>query len=139
MNNIFHDYLDKFVIIYLDDILIYSKTKKEHIQHLQTVLEILRKHKLYAKWKKCDIIQQYVEYLGHFISADGISVDQRKIAAIRDWPAPTNVSELRSFLGLASYYRKFVKGFLATVLSLTALLHKDQKYKWFITAQQAFK
>src|SRR5579884_52931 len=75
INNIFHDYLDKFVIIYLDDILIYSKTKKEHIQYLQTVLEILHKHKLYAKWKKYDIIQQYIEYLGHFISADGISVD----------------------------------------------------------------
>jgi len=139
MNNIFQQYLDKFVIIYLDDILIYSKTKEEHLQHLKTVLKVLQDNKLYVKLKKCELIKQYVEYLGHFISADGISVDQRKITVIKDWPKPTNISELRSFLGLASYYRKFVQGFSAIASPLTKLLHKDQEYNWQEAEQQAFE
>jgi len=104
MNNVFREYLDKFVIIYLDDILVYSKTKDEHVQHLRNVLSKLREHKLYAKIVKCEIMKNVVEYLGHFISDQGISVDKRKIEAVRNWPTPSNVSELRSFLGLASYY-----------------------------------
>src|SRR5438552_5955912 len=128
MNNIFYDYLDKFVIVYLDDILIYSKTKEEHLKHLRTILETLRKHKLYAKDIKCELIKQYVEYTGHFISEKEITVDPRKINTIRNWPAPTNVSEIRSFLGLASYCRKFVKEFSAIASPLTVLLHKDKSY-----------
>src|SRR6266576_1190452 len=97
MNNIFHDYLDKFVIVYLDDILIYSKTKEEHLKHLRTILETLKKHKLHAKDTKCELIKQCVKYTGYFIFEKGITVVPRKINTIRDWSAPTNVSEVRSF------------------------------------------
>ena len=138
MNDIFREHLDDFVIIYLDDILIYSKTKEEHLQHVRLVLKTLRKHHLYAKAKKCELIRRKVEYTGHYISADGIAVDPRNITTIRDWPAPTNPSEVRSFLGLASYYRKFVQGFSATATPLTALLHKDKKFQWTTPEQVAF-
>ena len=138
MNDIFREYLDKFVIVYLDDILIYSRTKEEHLEHVRIVLSTLRKHKLYAKAKKCEFVQTKVEYTGHFISNEGISVDPRKIETIKKWPAPTNVSEVRSFLGLASYYRKFVKKFSAIATPLTALLHKDLKFEWSKEAQKAF-
>ena len=138
MNDIFREYLDKFVVVYLDDILIYSRTKEEHLQHVRIVLSTLRKHKLYAKLKKCELAQQQVEYTGHFISGEGISVDPRKVDTIKNWPAPTNVSEVRSFLGLASYYRKFVEKFSAIATPMTALLHKDQKFEWSTEAQKAF-
>jgi hypothetical protein len=138
MNDIFREYLDKFVIVYLDDILIYSKTKEEHMQHLHKVLNTLREHKLYAKIKKCELVQEKVEYTGHFISKDGIAVDPRKIDTIKNWPAPTNVSEVRSFLGLASYYRKFVEKFSTVATPLTALLHKDNEFEWNEKAQEAF-
>ena len=139
MNDIFRKYLDQFVVIYLDDILIYSKTEKEHIIHVRKVLDILRQHKLYAKISKCEFFKEQVEYLGHFISKDGISVDKRKIEVIQNWPIPTNISELRSFLGLASYYRKFVPNFSTIASSLTQLLHKDQKYQWKDEHEKAFK
>jgi hypothetical protein len=128
MNNIFQPYLDKFVVVYLDDILIYSKTKEQHLQHVRTILNTLREHQLYAKVTKCELIKQCVEYTGHFISEQEITVDPRKIDTIRNWPPPTNVSELRSFLGLASYYRKFVEGFSVITSPLTVLLHKDTPY-----------
>ena len=113
----------------MDDILIYSKTKEEHLKHVHIILETLRKHQLYAKLAKCEFIKQHVEYTEHFISEQGITIDSRKIDTIHNWPTPTNISELRSFLGLASYYKKFVKGFSAIASPLTALLHKDQSYK----------
>src|SRR5271163_2641241 len=138
MNDIFRKYLDDFVIVYLDDILIYSKTKEEHLQHVRLVLETLRKHQLYAKANKCELVRQKVEYTGHYISKEGITVDPRKITTIKDWPAPTNVSEVRSFLGLASYYRKFVQGFSAIAIPLTALLHKDKTFQWTTPEQTAF-
>ena len=139
MNNVFHEYLDKFVIIYLDDILIYSKSKEEHLQYLRQVLMILRQHKLYAKMKKCEIMQMRVEYLGHFISQDSISVDNRKIDVIRQWPTPTNTSDVRSFLGIASYYRKFVKYFTTIAMPLTDLLHKDNVFRWQNAEQEVFE
>ena len=130
--------LNKFVIVYLDDILIYSRTKEEHLQHVRTVLSTLRKHKLYDKLKKCELAQQQVEYTGYFISGKGISVNPRKVYTTKKWPAPTNVSEVRSFLGLASYYRKFVEKFSAIATPLTALLHKNHKFEWSKEAQKAF-
>src|SRR4051812_7734578 len=139
MNDIFRKYLDNFVVVYLDDILIYSKTKEEHLKHLQTVLATLRKHHLYAKAKKCELLRTKVEYTRHYISEEGITIDPRKITTIQNWPAPTNASEVRSFLGQASYYRKFVQGFSATATPLTALLHKDLKFQWNTPEQTAFE
>jgi hypothetical protein len=139
MNDIFREYLDQFVVIYLDDILIYSKTKEEHLKHVRLVLEKLKEHHLYGKMSKCEFMKTKVEYLGHYISAEGISVDQRKVDAIKSWPTPTNISELRSFLGLATYYRKFVKDFSAIATPLTALLHKDKPYNWEKEQQSAFE
>ena len=138
MNDIFREYLDQFVIVYLDDILIYSKTKGEHFQHVKKVLGKLREHRLFGKISKCEFFKDEVEYLGHYISSKGISVDQHKIDAVKTWPIPTNISELRSFLGLASYYRKFVKDFSAIASPLTQLLHKDKPYLWEKDQQTAF-
>ena len=139
MNDIFQEYLDDFVIVYLDDILIYSRTKADHEKHLRAVLTTLRDHCLYAKARKCELFQIKVEYTRHYISDEEITVAPRKIATIKDWPVPTNVPEVRSFLGLASYYRKFVQGFSATATPLTALLHKDTTFHWDAPEQQAFE
>ena len=99
------------------------------IKYIHIILETLRKHQLYAKLSKCKFIKQCVEYTRYFISEQGITIDSRKIDTIHNWPTSTNISELRSFFGLASYYRKFVKGFSAIASPLIALLHKDQSYK----------
>ena len=99
------------MIVFIDDILIYSKSKEEHEEHLRMVLEMLREKKLYAKFCKCEILLDSVSFLGHVVSEDGVMVDPSKIETIKNWVRPTNVSEIRSFVGLASYYRRFVKGF----------------------------
>ena len=111
MNGIFKPYLDLFVIVFIDDILIYSKSRKEHEEHLKIVLELLRKKSLYAKFTKCEFFLDSVSFLGHVVSKDGVMVDPSKIEAVNSWVRPTNVIEVRSFVGLASYYRQFVKGF----------------------------
>jgi RNase H-like domain found in reverse transcriptase/Reverse transcriptase (RNA-dependent DNA polymerase)/Integrase zinc binding domain/Chromo (CHRromatin Organisation MOdifier) domain/Retroviral aspartyl protease len=139
MLEVFRDCLDQFVIIFLDDILVYSKTAEEHAKHLKIVLSILRKNQLYAKLSKCAFFQQKVKFLGHVISSEGISVDEDKIAAILRWPIPTNVSEVRSFLGLAGYYRKFVPGFSKVALPLTLLLHSENKFEMKQPQLQAFR
>ncbi|GJS47147.1 putative reverse transcriptase domain-containing protein [Tanacetum coccineum] len=124
MNRIFHEYLDKFVIVFIDDILVYSKSEEEHERHLRIVLEILRQKKLYAKFSKCEFWLQQVAFLGHIVSADGIIMDPSKVEAITKWPRPTTVTEVRSFLGLAGYYRRFVEGFSRLALPLTQLMRK---------------
>ncbi|KAI3448707.1 hypothetical protein Pfo_005372 [Paulownia fortunei] len=111
MNRVFKQYLDKFVIVFIDDILIYSRDKEEHKEHLKIVLQVLKEKQLYAKFKKCEFWLEQVVFLGHVVSKDGISVDPSKVEAVIKWPTPTNVSEVRSFLGLAGYYRRFVQGF----------------------------
>ena len=138
MNDIFQPLLDSCVIVYLDDILIFSRTPEEHQQHLRQVLEILRKHKLYAKLSKCSFFQPAVDFLGHTISAKGISMDEHKVKAIQDWPQPANLKELRSFLGLAAYYMKFVPHHAAIAAPLTDLLHHDAKWDWTPACQQSF-
>ena len=130
MNKVFSPYLDKFVIVFIDDILVYSGSSEEHAEHLQTVLQILRERQLYTKFSKCQFWLDKVAFLCHVISAEGISVDPQKIEAIVNWKPPTNVSEVRSFLGLAGYYRKFVEGFSKIATPLTSLLKKDQKFEW---------
>ena len=100
MNRVFKDYLDKFVIVFIDDVLIYSKSKEEHAEHLRLVLTTLRDHQLYAKFSKCEFWLSSVAFLGHIIDKDGVSVDPAKISAISDWERPTTPREIRSFLGL---------------------------------------
>ncbi|KAK1608773.1 hypothetical protein QYE76_032446 [Lolium multiflorum] len=109
MNKIFMPYLDKFVIVFIDDILIYSKDKAEHAEHLRIVLQTLREHQLYAKFSKCEFWLDQVEFLGHVINKDGIAVNPSKVAAVLEWEAPKNVKEIRGFLGMAGYYRRYMK------------------------------
>ncbi|GJS56099.1 putative reverse transcriptase domain-containing protein [Tanacetum coccineum] len=139
MNRIFHEYLDKFVIVFIDDILVYSKSEEEHERHLQIVLEILRQKKLYAKFSKCEFWLQQVAFLGHIVSADGIIMDPSKVEAITKWPRPTTVTEVRSFLGLAGYYRRFVEGFSRLALPLTQLMRKGEKFVWTDERQESFE
>jgi len=139
MNYIFMDYLDKFVVVYLDDILVFSKNKEEHTEQLRLVLDKLREHKLYAKYSKCEFWLDEVTYLGHVISKDGIAVNPERIQAILDWTPPKNVKQVRSFLGLASYCRRFVENFSKIAKPLTNLLHKGVKYEWTDKCQESFQ
>ncbi|GJS58715.1 DNA/RNA polymerases superfamily protein [Tanacetum coccineum] len=139
MNRIFHEYLDKFVIVFIDDILVYSKSEEEHEQHLRIVLEILRQKKLYAKFSKCEFWLQQVAFLGHIVSADGIIMDPSKVEAITKWPRPTTVTEVRSFLGLVGYYQRFVEGFSRLALPLTQLMRKGEKFVWTDERQESFE
>lgn len=143
MNNVFRPYLDKFVICYIDDVLVFSSSEEEHLEHLRVVLQLLRDNKLYAKRKKCEFGQSSVLFLGHKISADGIAVDEEKIADIRDWPVPSTKHEVRQFLGLCSYYRKFVPQFahVATPLhNLTAdIAPTNIRHLWGPAEQNAFE
>jgi hypothetical protein len=111
MNSVFMNELDKFVVVFIDDILIYSKSEAEHAQHLRIVLQRLRDHKLYAKFSKCELWLDSVKFLGHTISKDGISMDPSKVQEVLDWKPPKSVHQIRSFLGLAGYYRRFIPDF----------------------------
>ena len=128
MNKGFHPYLDQFVVVFIDYILVYSKDAQEHEHHLRIVLQILRENKLFEKLSKCDFWLKEVSFLGHIVSAEGIRVDPVKIEAVLNWKPPRNVIEVRSFLGLAVYYRRFVQGFSIIASSLTRLLRKGVKF-----------
>ncbi|GJQ91289.1 putative reverse transcriptase domain-containing protein [Tanacetum coccineum] len=139
MNRVCKPYLDKFVIVFIDDILIYSKTKEDHENHLRLMLDLLRKEKLYAKFSKCEFWLQEVHFLRHVVNHDGIHVDPSKIEAVKSWKAPTTPSEVRSFLGLAGYYRRFIKNFSKIAKPLTSLTQKNQKYEWGEKQEEAFQ
>ncbi|GJS62518.1 putative reverse transcriptase domain-containing protein [Tanacetum coccineum] len=124
MNRVCRPYLDKFVIVFIDDILIYSKTQEEHVEHLRLVLELLKKEKLYAKFSKCEFWLREVQFLGHVINGNRIHVDPSKIEAVKNWKAPRTPTEVRSFLGLAGYYRRFIENFSKIAKSLTILTQK---------------
>ncbi|GKE35868.1 putative reverse transcriptase domain-containing protein [Tanacetum coccineum] len=124
MNRVCRPYLDKFVIMFIDDILIYSKTREEHVEHLRLVLELLRKEKLYAKFSKFEFWLREVQFLGHVINGNGIHVDPSKIEVVKNWKAPRTSSKVRSFLGLAGYYRRFIENFSNIAKSLTILTQK---------------
>ena len=129
MNRVFRPYVDQFVIVFIDDILVYSKDQESHDTHLRVVLETLRKEQLYLKLRKCEFWMNEVSFLGHIVSKEGIRVDEKKIEVVVEWNPPRNVTKVRSFLGLARYYRIFVKGFSMTAGSLTRLLRKNVKYE----------
>jgi hypothetical protein len=140
MNDIFRDWLHDFVVVYIDDILIYSGSLEEHAEHLRKVFQRLRENKLYAKLKKCKFGVTKVDFLRHRITQEGLKMDDHKVKAIVDWEPPKSVSTLRSFLGLSSYYRKFIKNFAKIVAPLTNLLKKSaMTYKWEGTCDEAFE
>ena len=139
MNRVFADFLDKFVIVFIDDILIYSKSTEEHAQHLELVLRRLQDKQLYAKFKKCEFWLDKVIFLGHVVAKEGIMVDPAKIEAVLQWSQPKNVSEIRSFLGLAGYYRRFVEGFSKIAMPLTLLTRKGHKFTWTEACEKSFQ
>ena len=122
MNRVFQPYLDSFVVVFIDDILVYYKSKEEHYQHLKMVLQTLRDKQLFGKLNKCEFWLQEVVFLGHVISEEGIRVDPKKVEVVVSWQRPTTVTEIRSFLGLASYYRRFIPGFSSIALPVTKLI-----------------
>nr|GEX89067.1 putative reverse transcriptase domain-containing protein [Tanacetum cinerariifolium] len=139
MNRVCKPYLDKFVIVFIDDILIYSLNKEEHANHLRIILELLRKEKLYAKFSKCDLWISIVQFLGHLIDSQGLHVDPAKIEAVKNWASLTTPIEIRQFLGLASYYQIFIKDFSKIVKSMIELTQKNKKYIWGEDQEIAFQ
>ena len=138
MNDIFSKQLRKFVLVFFDDILIYSKDEELHCSHLREVLQILREHKLYAKKSKCGFGMEFIEYLGYIISAKGVATDSSKVQAMVEWPVPKTLKALRAFLGLAGYYRRFIAGYGIIAKPLTDLTRKG-KFQWNQDAQAAFE
>jgi hypothetical protein len=138
MNKVFMEYLNKFVMVFIDDILVYSRSEEEHEGHLRLVLQKLREHRLYAKLSKCEFWMKQVAFLGHVISKGGIYVDPSKVPHVLSWNAPTSVSDIRSFLGLAGYYQRFIEGFSKISKPMTKLLEKDKKFGWMPTCEASF-
>src|SRR5215510_344194 len=135
MNSILRPYLDKFVIVYLDDILIYSNNLNEHLVNLKQVFDVLRQNELIANPDKCNFLQEQVEFLGHLVTKNGLQMDPKKLEAIRNWPLPLNtIKEIRGFLGITSYYRKYINNFAHPI---TQLLKKGTKLTWTDEHQKA--
>ena len=138
MNTIFKNELDAFVSVYLDDILVFSKTEEEHLQHVQIALEKLRKAKLYARLHKCEFFKTRVEYLGFDVSAQGVQPSPDKVKAVVEWPTPKTVKDVRSFLGLAGFYRRFIRGFSQKARPMTELTKDKVSWKWESAQEEAF-
>jgi hypothetical protein len=138
MNSIFMPELDKFVVVFIDDILVYSKNEEEHEQHLRIILQRLRDHQLYAKFSKCAFWLKEVPFCGHVIFAKGIAVDPSKVQEVLDWKSPRSGMQIRSFLGLAGYYRRFIPNFSKIAKLMTKLLEKEAKFKWSPQCEEAF-
>jgi hypothetical protein len=138
MNKVFMEYLDKFVVVFINDILIFSKTEEEHEKHLRLVLEKLRSNQLYAKFSKCEFWLTEVAFLGHVISVGGVSVDPSKVKDVLNWRPPMNVSEIQSFPGLAGYYRRFIHDFSKIAKPMTKLLEKNKDFEWTGECQASF-
>ncbi|WVZ52349.1 hypothetical protein U9M48_003420 [Paspalum notatum var. saurae] len=138
MNSVFIDYLDKFVAVFIDDILIYSKTEVEHEEHLRLVLQRMREHKLYGKFRKCEFWIDEVRFLGHVVSKGGIAVDPSKVSTVTNWKVTEIPKEVRGFLGLAGYYRRFIENFSKIAKPMTSVLEKDVEFRWMYAQQAAF-
>ena len=128
MNRVFFEQLDQFVVVFIDNILVYSKTLEDHVVHLRSVLETLRQHHFYAKLSRCEFWMEQVAFLGHVLTGDGLSVDPEKIVKVKEWHVPRTVSEIRSFMGLAGYYRRFIQDFSKFATPITRLTGKDVKF-----------
>nr|GEX32838.1 putative reverse transcriptase domain-containing protein [Tanacetum cinerariifolium]GEX43930.1 putative reverse transcriptase domain-containing protein [Tanacetum cinerariifolium] len=139
MNYVRRPYLDKLVIVFIDDILIYSNSKEEHKVHLKLILELLKKEKLFEKFSKCEFWLQEVYFLGHVVNSEGIHVDPNKIKALKNWKPLKTPTEIRSFLGLAGYYRQFIASFLKITKPLTPLTQKNKKFEWGDEQENAFQ
>nr|GFB63186.1 putative reverse transcriptase domain-containing protein [Tanacetum cinerariifolium] len=127
------------MIVFIDDIFIYSKKKKEHEENLKNILELLKKEKLYVKFSKCDFWLECVKFIGHVSDSEGVHVDPAKLKAIKNWATPTTSTEVRQFLSLAGYYRRFIEGFSLISKPLTKLTQKNKKFKWEMEAEEAFQ
>jgi hypothetical protein len=138
MNSVLSQFLRKFALVFFDDILIYSSTMSNHVKHLRAVLEVLKQNQLYAKFSKCTFGQPKIEYLGHLISGEGVATDPAKINIIQSWPRPSNVTQLRSFLGLTGYYRRFIEGYGIICRPLFNALKKDS-FKWDNKQEASFQ
>jgi hypothetical protein len=132
-------YLDKFVVVFIDDILVYSRSEEEHEGHLRLPLQRLREHRLYAKLSKCKFWMRQVAFLGHVISKGGISMDPSKVQDVLSWSVPTSVGDIQSFLGLAGYYQRFTEGFSKISKPMTELLEKDKKFEWASACKASFQ
>jgi hypothetical protein len=139
LNKVFIEYLDKFVVVFIDDILVFSKTEEEHEKHIRLVLQKLRLNKLYIKFSKCEFWSTKVTLLGHVISAGGVSVDPGKVKDVLNWMPPTTASEIQSFLGLAGYYRRFIKDFSKIAKPMMKLLEKNKAFEWTAECQASFE
>jgi hypothetical protein len=138
MNTVFMPELDKFVVVFIDDILVYSKNEKDHEEHLRIVLTRLRDHKLYAKFSKCEFWLKKVSFLGHILSENGVFVDPGKVQKVMDWKTPITVLKVRSFLGLAGYYRRLIPDSLKIAKPMISLLQKDHKFVWTEECETTF-
>jgi hypothetical protein len=138
MNKVFMEYLDRFVVVFIDDILVYSKNDSDHEEHLRVVLQKLQDNQLYAKFSKCEFWIDEVPFLGHIISKGGISVDPAKVTMIVGWKISSSVKEVQSLLGLAGYYRCFIEGFSKIAKPMTSLLEKGKEFKWTHECQESF-
>src|SRR5690348_14438175 len=139
MNSVFMPELDKFVVIFIDDILIYSKNREEHAEHLRIVFTRLREHQLYAKFSNCMFWLEEIQFLGHVLSAKGIVVGSSKVKDILEWKSPTTVHQVRSFLGLAGYYHRFIPYFSKIVKPITELFKNDVKFNWYPKCNEAIE
>jgi hypothetical protein len=134
MNKVFMEYLDKFVVVFIDDILVYSRSEEEHEEHLRLALQKLQENQLYSKLSKCEFWMKQVAFLGHVISKGGIS----EVQDVLSWNTPTSVGDIRSFLGLAGYYQRFIEGFSKISKPMTELLEKDKKFEWTSACEARF-
>ena len=139
MNRVFKEYLDTFVIVFIDDILVYSKTNQEHQMHLRNAMTVLKENKLYAKFSKCEFWLREVSFLGHVISTEDVLVDPTNVEVVTNWARPTTITEVRSFLGLAGYYRRFVQDFSKTVAPLARLTRKAMVFVWTEDCEESFQ
>ena len=139
MHRVFHPYLDRFVVVFVDDILIYSETEEDHEDHLRVVLQTLRDHQLYAKFTKCEFWLTEVRFLGHVVSASGVSIDPEKVEAVMSWKRSKSVFEIHNFLRLAGYYRRFIEDFSWLAAPMTKLTRKEVKFEWNDSCERAFQ